>query len=81
MLRVDEGDFQHCIFVEEGSKEEMDLWPSPKLNPGCESYVGKKVTVTIQHEKIRVPQMYGSMDVLRLMKIETINTASTKPAQ
>ena len=72
MLRVDEGDFQHCIFVEEGSKEEMDLWPSPKLKPNCDAYVGKKVKVTIQHEKVRVPQMYGTMDVLRLTKIEAL---------
>lgn len=72
MLRVDEGDFQHCIFQETGSKEEMDLWPSPKLKVPCDAYVGKKVKVTIQHEKIRVPQMYGTMDVLRLTQIEAL---------
>jgi len=71
IVRVDEGDYVHCIFVPEGEKEEMDLWPRavPKIN--CKKYLKQPVTVTIRPEKIKVPEMGGSMDILRLLKIET----------
>ena len=70
MIRVDAGDYVHCIFTENASKEEMDLWPAPKLKPGCDKFVGKKVTITLRPEKVNVPEAGGMMDILRLIKIE-----------
>ncbi len=71
IVRVDEADYVHCIFVPEGEKEEMDLWPRPVPKINCKKFLKKNVTVTIRPEKLKVPEMGGTMDILRLLKIET----------
>jgi len=70
--RAVQSDYYHCFFQEEGSKEELDLWPVSKLKPSCEQVIGKRIKATIRPEKIKIPETEGPWDILRLLKIEKL---------
>ena len=76
LTQVEKNEYTHCYFKADNENEEMDLWPTKEID--CIPFTGKKVSVEIKPDKIKVAGNYGTMDVLWLTKISLVDKITIK---
>ena len=71
LLRMEQGEYTHCIFLPDGEREEMYLTPGEHID--CNKYVGQRVHIEIHPQKIIVPGQYGTLDTLMIYTLSLAN--------